>query len=144
MQRESQRVHQTGSSLERISEVAEKSARLVEGISHSTNDQVLTTRELVRAMQRVSSVASQTQERTTEARASIKALRKSCEPWRRPSDSLPPTAADRPDVPVFSSPAFSAVDGAHAMSPPLILSSRGPSAVGRDQRRELAGSGHLQ
>ena len=94
MQRESQRVHQTGSSLERISEVAEQSARLVEGISHSTNDQVLTTRELVRAMQRVSSVASQTQERTTEARAFIKALRKSCDPWQRPAGaSLAPTAA---------------------------------------------------
>ncbi len=72
MQHESQRAHQAGSALERISQVAEQSARLVEGISRSTNDQVLTTRELVRAMQRVSNVTSQTQERTTQARTFIK------------------------------------------------------------------------
>ena len=63
-QRESQRIRETGSSLERISQVAEKSARLVEGISRSTNDQVLTTQDLVRAMQRISDVTQQTQERT--------------------------------------------------------------------------------
>jgi twitching motility protein PilJ len=143
IQRESQRVHQTGSSLERISEVAENSARLVEGISHSTNDQVLTTRELVRAMQRVSSVASQTQERTTEVRAFIKALRKSCEPWQQPaSDSPSPTALDSSDQPLPAGPVSSAVDGARKVSPSPILSSRGPSAVRRDQRREHAGSGH--
>ena len=114
MQRESQRVHQAGSSLERISQVAEQSARLVEGISHSTNDQVLTTRELVRAMQRVSNVTSQTQERTTQARAFIKALRQSCEPWQRLAAAPPvPTAADLTPVSPVSSPAFSAVDGAH-------------------------------
>ena len=96
MQRESQRVHQAGSSLDRISQVAEQSARLVEGISHSTNDQVLTTRELVRAMQRVSSVTSQTQERTTQARAFIKALRQSCEPWQRLASAPPVPAAANP------------------------------------------------
>ena len=71
MQHESQRVRETGSSLERISQVAERSARLVEGISRSTNDQVLSTQDLVRAMQRISEVTHQTQERTTRARAFI-------------------------------------------------------------------------
>ncbi len=47
MQGESQRLRETGCSLERISQVAERSARLVEGISRSTRDQVLTTQELV-------------------------------------------------------------------------------------------------
>ena len=41
MQRESQQLQETGCSLERISQVAERSARLVEGISRSTNDQVV-------------------------------------------------------------------------------------------------------
>ena len=89
-QRESQRVRETGSSLARISQVVEKSARLVDGISRSTNDQVLTTQELVRAMQRISDVTQQTQERTTQARAFIKALNQSCGPgsaWPRRSRS---------------------------------------------------------
>ena len=82
-QRESQRVRETGSSLARISQVVEKSARLVEGISRSTNDQFRTTQDLVRAMQRISDVTQQTQERTSQARAFIGALNRSCEPWQR-------------------------------------------------------------
>ena len=83
MQGESERLRETGSSLERISQVAERSARLVEGISRSTRDQVLTTQDLVRAMQRISEVTHQTEERTTQARAFIRALKQSCEPWQR-------------------------------------------------------------
>jgi len=83
MQRESERVRETGSALERISQVAEHSARLVEGISRSTNDQVLATQDLVRAMQRISEVTHQTLERTRLSRASLQALVKSCEPWQR-------------------------------------------------------------
>ena len=60
MEQESERVRETGTALERISQVAEHSARLVEGISRSTNDQVLATQELVRAMQRISEVSHQT------------------------------------------------------------------------------------
>ena len=52
------------------------------GISRSTNDQVLTTQDLVRAMQRISDVTQQTQERTTQARGFISALNQSCEPWQ--------------------------------------------------------------
>jgi twitching motility protein PilJ len=145
MERESQRVHQTGAALEQISQVAEQSARLVEGISHSTNDQVLTTRELVRAMQRVSSVAGQTQERTTEARAFIKALRKSCEPWQRPaSASLDPATADSPEVQSVNGRRFSAADGARSPSRPAILSAGGGSSVRRDQRREQPAGRHSQ
>lgn len=83
MQRESERVRETGSALERISQVAEHSARLVEGISRSTNDQVLATQDLVRAMQRISEVTNQTLERTTLSRTSLHALVQSCEPWQR-------------------------------------------------------------
>jgi twitching motility protein PilJ len=83
MQRESERVRETGSALERISQVSEHSARLVEGISRSTNDQVLATQDLVRAMQRISEVTNQTLERTTLTRTSLQALVQSCEPWQR-------------------------------------------------------------
>ncbi len=83
MQAESQRLRETGCSLERISQVAERSARLVEGISRSTRDQVQATQDLVRAMQRISDVAQQTQERTAQARAFIRAMKQSCGPWRR-------------------------------------------------------------
>jgi twitching motility protein PilJ len=95
MQRESERVRETGSALERISQVSEHSARLVEGISRSTNDQVLATQDLVRAMQRISEVTNQTLERTTLSRTSLKALVQSCEPWQRlataafPADPVP-------------------------------------------------------
>src|SRR4029077_18494090 len=82
-QRESQRIRETGTSLARIRQVVEKSARLVEGISRSTNDQVLTTQDLVRAMQRISDVTQQTQGRTIQARGFISALNQSCEPWKR-------------------------------------------------------------
>jgi twitching motility protein PilJ len=83
MQRESERVRETGSALERISQVAEHSARLVEGISRSTNDQALATQDLVRAMQRISEVTNQTLERTRLTRGSIQTLVQSCEPWQR-------------------------------------------------------------
>ena len=71
MEQESERVRETGSALERISQVAEHSARLVEGISRSTNDQVLAAQDLVRAMQRISEVTQQTLERTTMSRGSL-------------------------------------------------------------------------
>jgi twitching motility protein PilJ len=83
MQRESERIRETGSALDRISQVAEHSAKLVEGISSSTNDQVLAAQDLVRAMQRISEVTQQTLERTTKSRSSLKSLVQSCEPWQR-------------------------------------------------------------
>ncbi len=89
MQRESERVRETGSALERISQVAEHSARLVEGISRSTNDQVMATQDLVRAMQRISEVTHQTLERTTLSRTSLSALVRSCEPWQRLASAGP-------------------------------------------------------
>ena len=72
----------TGTSLERISQTADHSARLAEGISRSTNDQVLATQDLVRAMQRISEVTHQTLERTTLSRAALKGLVRWCEPWQ--------------------------------------------------------------
>jgi twitching motility protein PilJ len=83
MRRESERIRETGSALERISQVSEQSARLVEGISRSTNDQVVATQDLVRAMQRISEVTHQTLERTTLSRGSLKVLVQSCEPWQK-------------------------------------------------------------
>ena len=82
MKRESERVRVTGTSLERISQTADHSARLAEGISRSTNDQVLATQDLVRAMQRISEVTHQTLERTTLSRAALKGLVRWCEPWQ--------------------------------------------------------------
>jgi methyl-accepting chemotaxis protein len=139
MQHESQRVHEAGSALERISEVAEQSARLVEGISRSTNDQVLMTRELVRAMQRVSSVTSQTQERTTQARAFITALRQSCEPWQHLA------ARGLAPLPLVASPVTPAgelilrpSDDAHVTPLAPNLKSGGSSFIGRHPRPERA------
>jgi len=106
MQRESQRVRETGSALERISQVAELSARLVEGISRSTNDQVIATQDVVRAMQRISEVTHQTLERTTQTRGSLKALVQLCEPWQRLASEEPATEspAPRSDQPQSLSP----------------------------------------
>ena len=99
MQRETQRVRDTGLALERISQVAENSARLVEGISRSTNDQVLATQDLVRAMQRISEVTHQTLERTTLSRSSLRGLVMSCEPWQGlASAALPGDAAPNGDA----------------------------------------------
>jgi twitching motility protein PilJ len=111
-QRESQRIRETGSSLARISQGLEKSARLVEGISHSTNDQVLTTQDLVRAMLRISDVNQLTQERTTQARAFISTLKQSCEPWQR-------LAADEPVSGVPTSGPAGPVPHAPEGAPPL-------------------------
>ncbi len=93
MEQEAQRVRETGAALERISEVAEHSAQLVDGISRSTNDQVLAAQELVRAMQRISDVSHLTLERSTESRISIQGLSQWCErlaplaaPARLPAD----------------------------------------------------------
>ena len=102
MRHESDRVRQTGKALERISQVAEHSARLVEGISRSTNDQVIATQDLVRAMQRISEVTHQTLEQTTLSRGSLKVLVQSCEPWQRvataPQETDPPSAREhRPE-----------------------------------------------
>jgi ABC-type transporter Mla subunit MlaD len=79
MERESQRVRETGAALERISQVAESSAQLVDGISRSSNDQVLAAQELVRAMQRISDVSHLTLERSTKSRESIRGLAQWCE-----------------------------------------------------------------
>jgi twitching motility protein PilJ len=92
MQAESHRLRETGCSLDRISQVAERSARLVEGISRSTRDQVQATQDLVRAMQRISDVAQQTQDRTALARTFIRALKQSCGPWRRLAAADPHTS----------------------------------------------------
>jgi twitching motility protein PilJ len=114
-ERESQRIRETASSLARISQVLERSARLVEGISRSTNDQVLTTQDLVRAMQRISDVTQLTQERTTQARAFISTLKQSCAPWQRlaADDPVPGAATSGladlgPHAPA-GSPAFGAI-----------------------------------
>ncbi len=79
MEKEAQRVRDAGSALERISQVAEHSAMLVDGISRSTNDQVLAAQELVRAMQAISDVSNLTLERTTQSRESIRGLSQWCD-----------------------------------------------------------------
>jgi twitching motility protein PilJ len=79
MERESQRVRETGEALGRISEVAEHSAQLVDGISRSSNDQVLSAQELVRAMQRISDVSHLTLERSAQSRETIRGLAQWCE-----------------------------------------------------------------
>ena len=118
----------------------ERSARLVEGISRSTKDQVLTTQDLVRAMQRISEVTQQTQERTTQARAFIRALKQSCEPWQRlaAADPIPdcrrPADAERVSV----QPKDRHRPGSASTVPPGLSVGRGPSA-GPARRGEVHG-----
>jgi twitching motility protein PilJ len=89
MEQESQRVREAGAALERISQMAESSAQLVDGISRSTNDQVLAAQDLVRAMQRISDVSHLTMERANQSRESIRGLSQWCE-------RLAPLMADAP------------------------------------------------
>jgi twitching motility protein PilJ len=79
MEKESQRVRETGEALDRITQVADNSAQLVDGISRSSNDQVLAAQELVRAMQRISDVSHLTLERTAQSRETILGLSQWCE-----------------------------------------------------------------
>jgi twitching motility protein PilJ len=140
MQGESHQLGETGRSLERIRQVAEQSARLVEGISRSTRDQVLATQQLVRAMQRISEVTHQTQERTTRARAFIRALMQSCEPWQRLAAADRGQAAmdDRTGGPsrILDAPPHGTVraDGP-ASGHPSLVPSRGSVPIGRDAAR---------
>ena len=76
---EARRIRETGAALERIHQVAENSAQLVDGISKSSNDQVLAAQELVRAMQRISDVSHLTLERTAQSRDSIRGLSQWCD-----------------------------------------------------------------
>jgi twitching motility protein PilJ len=149
MQGESHRLRETGSSLERISQVAERSARLGEGISRSTKDQVLATQDLVRAMQRISEVTHQTQERTAQARAFIRALKQSCEPWQRlaaadpiPRPAVEPTGA-RPRSPEPSPRPSLRGDGPALMSP-SVLSAPASSSTRRDTGRRGVESERLR
>ena len=71
---EAHRVREAGSALERISQVAEHSARLVDGISRSANDQVLATQDLVQAMKRISEVSHAILGEATSLRQDVQAL----------------------------------------------------------------------
>jgi methyl-accepting chemotaxis protein len=82
MEQESQRVREAGAALERISEFAEHSALLVEGISRSTNDQVVVAQEMVRAIQRISEVSHLTLEATTRSRGYLREITQCCERLR--------------------------------------------------------------
>jgi twitching motility protein PilJ len=92
MEQEAERVHEAGSALDRISAVAEHSARLVDGISRSANDQVIATQELVRSMQRISEVSHETLEGATRAREGVRLLSQLSERLRRhpSSEAAPP------------------------------------------------------
>jgi methyl-accepting chemotaxis protein len=83
VEQEALRVREAGAALERISEVAEHSAILVEGISRSANDQVDSTHELVRAMQRISEVTQQTQSGSARLREHVRLLAERCDRLRR-------------------------------------------------------------
>jgi methyl-accepting chemotaxis protein len=83
VEQEARRVREAGAALERIGEVAERSAKLVEGISHSANDQVESTHELVRAMQRISEVTQQTLAGSARAREHVRLLTQRCDRMHR-------------------------------------------------------------
>jgi methyl-accepting chemotaxis protein len=83
VEQEAQRVREAGAALERIGEVAEHSAKLVQGISHSANDQVQSTQELVRAMQRIAEVTQQTLSGSGRAREHVRLLSQRCDRLHR-------------------------------------------------------------
>jgi twitching motility protein PilJ len=103
MEQEAQRVREAGAALERISDVAEHSARLVDGISRSTNDQVVATQEMVRSMLRISSIAQQTNQTTNQARTCLQAMTQHCDRIRQlaaaESQSAPATVPDEVPTP---------------------------------------------
>src|SRR5262249_61697659 len=98
MEKETQSVRAAGAALDRISQVAEQSARLVEGISHSANDQVLATQDLVVAIQRIAEVSRLIFAEASHVRADAQSLA------RRAQGLLPPRAdaaepPSRPEMP---------------------------------------------
>ena len=84
VEQEAQRVREAGAALERISEVAEHSARLVDGILAARRTiRSSPRRKLVKAMQRISAVSHQTHEGTAQARESVRAITQGCDRLRR-------------------------------------------------------------
>ena len=79
MELEARGVREAGSALERISRMAEGSARLVDGISHSANDQVISTQDLVAGMRRLSEVSRLILGETTQVRLEARDLSMRCE-----------------------------------------------------------------
>jgi twitching motility protein PilJ len=69
MEAESNRVNEAGAALNKIGEFAERSASLAHGISHSANDQVSATQELVQAMQQIAEASQLILGETTRFRA---------------------------------------------------------------------------
>ena len=136
MEQEAQRVREAGAALERISQVAEHSAQLVDGISRSTNDQVLAAQELVRAMQRISDVSHLTLERTTQSRESIRGLVNWCD--RLTPLSAPPSGcrrtSRRPRRSTWAGRASHRVAGRRA----ALRHTRRPSAADRPPPDRLA------
>jgi methyl-accepting chemotaxis protein len=102
---EARRAHEAGEALGRIGAVAEQSARLAAGISHSANDQVFATRELVQAMQGASEAARRILGASGRLRERLDALRARCHRLGAIAGDLdedgdapaaPPSAAHRP------------------------------------------------
>lgn len=79
VEREAELVREAGTALQRISEVSENSAVLVDGISRSANEQVLATQELVGAMQQFSELTQQSIEGAARACEHGMSLLRQCE-----------------------------------------------------------------
>ena len=113
--RSPQRVRETGAALERISEVAEHSARLVEGISRSTNDQVA--RDPGPGAGHAADLRGLAADAGADdpvARVRCGSSSQSCEPWQRLAAADPvrrPGPAERA-VPSLSTPGRSTDRGA--------------------------------
>jgi methyl-accepting chemotaxis protein len=118
VEREAQRAREAGAALERIREVAEHSASLVETISRSANDQVLATQELVRAMQRISEVSNQTLEHSARARQHVRALAQRCGRIQRLCTEPAGQEDQRPktEVPSNAGPRLPSPEGTRRMS----------------------------
>jgi twitching motility protein PilJ len=80
---EAVRVREAGAALERISEYADRSARLVDGISQSTQGQVRATQDLVVDAQQISEIAQQALDGATRAREHVRDLSQRCSKLQR-------------------------------------------------------------
>ena len=77
------RARDAGTALERISQVAEQSAGLVDGISHSAGDQVVATRDLVGAMQTIAEITHQSIDSAAFVHKNLQSLMERCERLRK-------------------------------------------------------------
>ncbi len=99
MEQEVASVREAGAALERIQRMADDSARLVEEISRSANDQVHATRDLVAGMRRIAETSSVILVEVNQVREDTRALGVRCQTLQRAPIALPEFGNPEPAFP---------------------------------------------